>query len=241
MSMRFMTKLAGGVVLGSAALLLGAPATAFAGSEEPTKEPVNSNQEQAGKSDSNHEQKTFSARDKEGNGIICATNKQSNEQKVGDILKDNTIKNSVVTFNLQVDVSQQATNQIENNSIVVCIRDLDVEVDVETRLLYDLLALVEGAGTPVTQPAGDAPAVGGATDAPAVGGATDAAPAVGGATAGPAGAWVAPANGAVAAGDGALADADTGSLTTIGASMMGMGVLGGLGLLRRRSAGGTVA
>ncbi|GAA2218564.1 hypothetical protein ACFY2R_22070 [Micromonospora olivasterospora] len=46
MSKTFLTRLAGGVALGSAALLFGAPATAFAATYEPTKEPTSSTQKQ---------------------------------------------------------------------------------------------------------------------------------------------------------------------------------------------------
>ncbi|MEU4644270.1 hypothetical protein [Micromonospora sp. NPDC023814] len=222
MSMRFLTKLAGGVVLGSAALLLAAPATALAATDEGPKEPTTSNQGQA-KKKSDDKPKTFSLQDKKGNGVTCATNKQINEQNITQIIKDNTITNSIVTFNLSAAQSASNDNRTQPNNIVVCIRDLDVEVDVETDLLADLLGMVEAgigkAGSPVGQPAGSS-----------------------GAYAGPDGAWVLPRTAGVAAGDGgALSDTNTGALTAAGAGMMGVGVLGGIALLRRRSANGTVA
>ncbi|MFI7650229.1 hypothetical protein ACIBTZ_29720 [Micromonospora sp. NPDC049460] len=222
MSMRFLTKLAGGVVLGSAALLLAAPATALAATDEGPKEPTASNQGQA-KKKSDDKPKTFSLHDKKGNGVTCATNKQINEQNITQIIKDNTITNSIVTFNLSAAQSASNDNRTQPNNIVVCIRDLDVEVDVETDLLADLLGMVEAgigkAGSSVGQPAGAS-----------------------GAYAGPDGAWVLPKTAGVAAGDGgALSGTNTGALTAAGASMMGVGVLGGIALLRRRSANGTVA
>ncbi|QGN48970.1 hypothetical protein ACN26Y_23490 [Micromonospora sp. WMMD558] len=227
--MSFLTKLAGGVVLGSAALLLATPATALAAYDDGSKDRKTSDQGQKsdGKSDgksgrkSDDKPKTFDLKDKQGNGVICATTKQINEQNIDQIIKDNTITDSVVTFNLNA--AQAATNNNETGKvIVVCIRDLDVELDVEVDLLGDLLRMVEAA-SPVGQRA-----------------ATAAAP--GGAYAGPEGAWVLPRTAGVAAGDGgALSDTNTGALTAAGAGMMGVGVLGGIALLRRRSANGTAA
>ncbi|MER5336722.1 hypothetical protein [Micromonospora sp. NPDC002717] len=220
--MRFLTKLAGGVVLGSAALLIAAPATALAATDEGPKAPTTSNQGQA-KKKSDDKPKTFTLHDKKGNGVTCATNKQINEQNITQIIKDNTITNSIVTFNLSAAQSATNDNRTQPNNIVVCIRDLDVDVDVETDLLADLLGMVEAgigkAGSPVGQTAGNS-----------------------GAYAGPDGAWVLPRTAGVAAGDGgALSDTNTGALTATGAGMMGVGVLGGIALLRRRSANGTVA
>ncbi|PZF98998.1 hypothetical protein C1I99_12365 [Micromonospora deserti] len=209
------------MVLGSAALLLAAPATALAASDGELNEPIASNQGQKSKNKSDDKPKTFNLRDKVGNGVTCATNKQINEQNISQIIKDNTIKDSVVTFNLNAE--SNAANVIDTQSIVVCIRDLEVEVDVEIGLLGDLLRMAEagigGTGSPVGQPAGNTAAY-----------------------ADPDGAWVLPKTAGVAAGDGgALADTNTGALTAAGAGMMGVGVLGGIALLRRRSANGTVA
>ncbi|MEU4678440.1 hypothetical protein [Micromonospora sp. NPDC023737] len=223
MSTRFLTKLAGGVVLGSAALLLAAPATALAAGDEEAKEPKASNQGQESRKKSHEEPKTFDLKDKEGNGVTCATTEQINEQNIVNIIKDNTIKNSVVTFNLRA--QQAASNSIGPlpNTVVVCIRDIDVDVDVKTNLLSDLLAMVEANLDEAGSPVGSAPAAAGAY-------------------AGPDGAWILPKTAAVAAGDGgSLSDTNTGALTAIGASMMGVGALGGIALLRRRSANGTVA
>ncbi|MET8311254.1 hypothetical protein [Micromonospora sp. NPDC005173] len=223
--MKFLTKLAGGVVLGSAALLLAAPATALAATDGEPKEPAASKQGEESKKKSDDKPKTFNLRDKNGNGVTCATNKQINEQNISQIIKDNTITDSVVTFNVSMSAAQAATNDNKTqHTLVVCIRDIDVEVDVETDLLGDLLRMVEAglgeAGSPVGQPATTA----------------------GGAYAGPDGAWVLPKTAGVAAGDGgALSDTNTGVLTATGAGMMGVGVLGGIALLRRRSTNGTVA
>ncbi|MGS2616815.1 hypothetical protein ACVCAH_20155 [Micromonospora sp. LZ34] len=224
MSMRFLTKLAGGVVLGSAALLLAAPAAALAAPDGEPQGPTASKEGQTSQKKSDDKPKTFSLRDKNGKGVTCATTKQINEQNITNVIKDNTIEDSVVTFNLPA--SQVATNdnRTQPNTIVVCIRDLEVEVDVELDLLSDLLRMVEAsigeAGSPVGQPATTA----------------------GGAYAGPDGAWVLPKTAGVAAGDGgALSDTNTGALTAAGAGMVGVGVLGGIALLRRRSTNGTAA
>ncbi|MFF4877552.1 hypothetical protein [Micromonospora sp. NPDC000668] len=222
--MKFLTKLAGGVVLGSAALLLAAPATALAATDGEPKEPAASKQGEESKKKSDDKPKTFNLRDKNGNGVTCATNKQINEQNISQIIKDNTITDSIVTFHLEAAQAASNDNRTQPNTLVVCIRDIDVEVDVESDLLGDLLRMVEAGlgepGSPVGQPA-----------APA-----------GGAYAGPDGAWVLPRTAAVAAGDGgALSDTNTGVLTATGAGMMGVGVLGGIALLRRRSTNGTVA
>ncbi|MER7334054.1 MULTISPECIES: hypothetical protein [unclassified Micromonospora] len=218
-----MTKVAGGMVLGSAALLLAAPAAALAATDGEPKEPTASNQGQTSKKKSDDKPKTFNLHDKDGNGVICATNKQINEQNISQIIKDNTITNSVVTFNLSAAQSATNDNRVQPNNIVVCIRDLDVEVDVETDLLADLLRMVDAGSSAAASPAGQPARAGGAY-------------------AGPEGAWVLPQTAGVAAGDGgALADTNTGALTAAGAGMMGVGVLGGIALLRRRSANGTVA
>ncbi|MFI6820470.1 hypothetical protein ACIBJE_05875 [Micromonospora sp. NPDC050187] len=223
MSMRLSTKLAGGVLLGSAALLFAAPATALAATDGETNAPTASNEGQVSQKKSNDRPKTFNLRDKNGNGVICASTRQSNEQSISQIIRDNTITDSVVTFNLSAAQAASNENRTQPNNIVVCIRDIDVDVDVETDLLADLLRMVEAgvgeAGSPAAPSASTS-----------------------GVYAGPEGAWVLPSTAAVAAGDGgALADTNTGALTAGGAGMMGVGVLGGIALLRRRSANGTVA
>ncbi|NJP34626.1 hypothetical protein [Micromonospora thermarum] len=224
--MSFLTKLAGGVVLGSAALLLAAPATALAATDDGSKDRKTSDRGHESDRKSDDKPKTFDLKDKKGNGVICATTKQINEQNINQIIKDNTIEDSVVTFNLNAAQSATNDNRTQPNTIVVCIRDLDVAVDVEADLLGDLLRMVEAA-SPAGQRAGT---TAGTTAAP------------GGAYAGPEGAFVLPKTAGVAAGDGgAFSDTDTGALTAAGAGLMGVGVLGGIALLRRRSANGTAA
>ncbi|MGN9808507.1 hypothetical protein ACTMSW_04015 [Micromonospora sp. BQ11] len=225
--MRFLTKLAGGMVLGSAALLLAAPATALAAPDDgANKQSKVSTQGQKSKK-SDDKPKTFDLKDRDGNGVTCASTTQINEQNISNIVRDNTIEDSVVTFNLSAAQSASNTRTQQPNTVVVCIRDLEVGVDVETDLLGDLLRMVQAslgrAGSPVGQPAGNAAAPGTAY-------------------AGPDGAWILPSTAGVAAGDGgAFSDTDTGVLTATGAGMIGVGVLGGIALLRRRSADGTVA
>ncbi|TDB79424.1 hypothetical protein [Micromonospora sp. KC721] len=253
MSKSFLSKLAGGVALGSAALLLGAPAAALAATDGPDKEPNNQQREwkrdsndttdrnkdqnnntdkgdkndknnNADKNDKNDKPKTFKLKDKDGNGVICATNDQNAESGVAQTISNNTLTGGVNTF---VQIGASAAVNANAQALVVCIRDLDVDVDVEVDLLSDILETVEasrasGAGTPLGQPVANIPALGGAY-------------------AGPNGAWVLPANGGVAAGEGPFADSNTGSLVAAGAGLMGVAALGGFGLLRRRSADGTVA
>lgn len=223
--MRFLTKLAGGVALGSAVLLLGAPATAFAATDDgATKEPRSSHEEKSKKkSDGGHD--TYNLRDKEGKELVCAANKQTNELNVSNIIKGNTITDSVIVITQNVASSQ--TNESGPRTIV-CIRDLELDAKVEADLLGDLFKMVERSGIGrVASPAGQR--AGKATE-PTV------------AYAGPEGAWVFPATGSVAAGDGgAFTDTNTGALVTTGAGMMGVAALVGIALLRRRSANGTVA
>ncbi|MEH0829246.1 MULTISPECIES: hypothetical protein [unclassified Micromonospora] len=230
--MSFLTKIAGGVALGSAALLLSAPAAALAAPDETPKEPKATSEGQKTKSQGQTSKKkkpddkpqTFSLRDKEGNGVTCATSRQVNKLNVSNIISDNTITDSVVVFN---QAAAGATSNTGGQLLIVCIRDLDVEADVETDLLGDLLKMVEtgigGVGAPAGQRAGSLPATGGAY-------------------AGPEGAWALPRTGGVAAGDGgALSGTNTGALTATGAGMLGVAALGGIALLRRRSANGTPA
>ncbi|MCM0674380.1 hypothetical protein NCC78_06710 [Micromonospora phytophila] len=109
MSKKFLTKLAGGVVLGSAALLLSAPAAALAASDGEY-------------GDSNG---------KDRNGFVCATNEQINELIVANIISDNDIEDSEVDFEQSVEVDQTNDSRTQPNNIIVCIRDIDVDVDVE--------------------------------------------------------------------------------------------------------------
>ncbi|MER7334008.1 MULTISPECIES: hypothetical protein [unclassified Micromonospora] len=109
MSKRFLTRLAGGVALGSAALLLGTPAAALAAPFGYPTEP--------GASDRSE--------------VVCATNEQSNRALIAQIISDNTIRDSDVTFDQSATVEQTNDNRTQPNNVVVCIGDLDVDVDVE--------------------------------------------------------------------------------------------------------------
>ncbi|MGW3893527.1 hypothetical protein ACWD69_33265 [Micromonospora chokoriensis] len=109
MSKKFLTKLAGGVVLGSAALLLSAPAAAFAASDGEYEE----------------------SRAKDRNGFVCATNEQLNELIAANIISENDIEDSEVTFEQSVTVDATNENSTGPNNLIVCIRDIDVDVDVE--------------------------------------------------------------------------------------------------------------
>jgi hypothetical protein len=218
--MRLLTRFGGGMVLGSAALLLAAPAAALAANDGGSHGPTASTQGQVSKKESNDTPKTFDTKDKSGNGVTCATNEQVNEQNIAQVIKNNIIVNSVVTFNMAASASAENRNRIQPNNIIVCIRDIDVDVDVRDSLLTDLLRMAEASTSAAASSAGASAS----------------------AQAGPNGAWVLPSTAAVAAGDGgAFSDTNTGALTTAGAGMIGVGALGGIALLRRRSANGTVA
>ncbi|MEH0936693.1 hypothetical protein [Micromonospora psammae] len=107
MSKRFLAKLAGGVALGSAALLLSAPTAALAASDDDYKYRV-------------------SDRD----GVVCGNNDQFNKVIVANIISGNDIEDSDVEFN------QRAEADADNDSRqarVICFRDVDVEVDVDRR------------------------------------------------------------------------------------------------------------
>ncbi|MGS2616814.1 hypothetical protein ACVCAH_20150 [Micromonospora sp. LZ34] len=108
MSKRFLTRLAGGVGLASAALLLGTPAAALASYGE----------------DSRYEPS-------DRNGVVCATNEQLNKLIVANIISDNDIEDSDVTFEQNISVDQTNENTTQPNNVVVCIGDVDVDVDVE--------------------------------------------------------------------------------------------------------------
>ena len=107
MSKKFLTKLAGGVVLGSAALLFSAPAAALASYDGGYGE------------------------DRDRNGFVCATNEQLNELIAANIISDNDIEDSEVSFEQSVTVDATNDNRTQPNNVIVCIRDIDVDVDVE--------------------------------------------------------------------------------------------------------------
>ncbi|MEU4645480.1 hypothetical protein [Micromonospora sp. NPDC023814] len=109
MSKRFLIRLAGGVALGSAALLLGAPAAALAAPYGHTTEP--------------------GAWDR--TEVVCATNEQSNDVIVAQIISDNTIRDSDVSVEQSAAVETTNDNRTQPNNVVVCIGDIDVDVDVE--------------------------------------------------------------------------------------------------------------
>ncbi|WP_285787098.1 hypothetical protein [Micromonospora sp. NBRC 101691] len=216
--MRLFTKLGGGVVLGSAALLLAAPAAALAANDGGPREAGAPAQGPVSTKKSDDTPRTFNTQDKSGNGVTCASNQQVNEQNIAQVIKNNIIVNSMVSFNLGA--AQAASNDIgpQNNNVVVCIRDIDVDVNLRHNLLTDFLRMAEVGASAAASPGGSVAQVG------------------------PNGAWVLPSTAAVAAGGGgALADTNTGALAAGGAGMVGVGVLSGIALLRRRSVNGTVA
>ncbi|MFG3699400.1 hypothetical protein ACGF5C_15970 [Micromonospora sp. NPDC047620] len=108
MSKRFLIRLAGGVALGSAALLLGAPAAALAAPYGHTEPGAWDRTE-----------------------VVCATNEQSNEVTVAQIISDNTIRDSDVSVEQSAAVETTNDNRTQPNNVVVCIGNIDVDVDVE--------------------------------------------------------------------------------------------------------------
>ncbi|MEV4656649.1 hypothetical protein [Micromonospora sp. NPDC049301] len=107
MSKRFLTKLAGAVGLGSAALLLSAPAAALAAP--------------------NGQATDYEA--SERNSISCANSEQTNELTVVNVIRDNTIEESDVTFEQATSVEATNDNQTQPNHVIVCINSVNVEVE----------------------------------------------------------------------------------------------------------------
>ncbi|MEH0829244.1 MULTISPECIES: hypothetical protein [unclassified Micromonospora] len=108
MSKKFLTRLAGGVALGSAALLLGTPAAAFASD---------------GYGDS---------KDRDRGSVFCGNNKQSNEVFVGNFVVGNDIEDSDVDIDQDADVDATNENQQGGGPRTnVCIGDVDLELELE--------------------------------------------------------------------------------------------------------------
>lgn len=116
-SKRFLARLAGGVALGSAALLLGTPVAAFASD---------------GYDDYDKYDKYEYSKSDERNGVVCGNIDQFNEQFVGNFVVGNDIEDS------DVDIDQDAAAVGTNAAAVIgviCVRDVEVDVDVEADLL----------------------------------------------------------------------------------------------------------
>lgn len=257
MSKRFLTKVAGGVALGSAALLLGAPAIAYAEpateaevtdaaatqaeTADTTKAPAEAEgKHKAGKGKKGHDPKQggkklseedfkYRVKDKHGKVFQCAVAKVSAGAKsvVGDINVSKTKDSIVAIFPIVPSIAKSANN----SGVVVCIRDLDKkEIEFE---LDDLVPLFEDANASVE----DTDAVDLETLRALVNGLF-----IGkdGILLG--GSGVTTPAGGVAAGDGgALSTTNSGALAAAGAGLLGAAALGGLGLRRRRAAHGTLA
>ncbi|MGN9775964.1 hypothetical protein ACTMS0_09330 [Micromonospora sp. H33] len=108
MSKRFLTKLAGGVALGTAALLLGTPVAALASDGH----------------DSKH-------RSSDRDGFVCGTAEQINKVLVAQIVSDNEIEDSDVRVDQRSDVTATNDNRTQPNNVIVCIRDVDLELELE--------------------------------------------------------------------------------------------------------------
>ncbi|NJP31828.1 hypothetical protein [Micromonospora thermarum] len=104
MSKRFATRLAGAVALGSAALLLGTPAAAFA---------------DHGKGS-----------DRDG-GVTCGTVEQSNRAFVANIISDNEVEDSDVAVEQNVSIDQRNENRTQPNTVIVCINDVELELELD--------------------------------------------------------------------------------------------------------------
>ncbi|MGK5440705.1 hypothetical protein ACSNN7_02575 [Micromonospora sp. URMC 105] len=106
MSKKFLARLAGGVALGSAALLLGTPAAAFASDEY-------------GYDDS---------KDRDRGGVVCGNLVQDNEVFVGNFIVGNDVEDS------EVEVEQEATADVTNAGAVqdvFCVGDVELDLEIE--------------------------------------------------------------------------------------------------------------
>lgn len=108
MSKRFLTRLAAGVGLGSAALLLGTPTAALAASY----------------GEDSHERS-------DRGGLVCATNEQINELIAANIISDNHIEDSEVTFEQAASVEATNENRTQPNTVIVCISDVELDLERE--------------------------------------------------------------------------------------------------------------
>ncbi|MEV6374720.1 hypothetical protein [Micromonospora musae] len=112
MSKRFLTKLAVGVALGGGALLLGTPAAAHAAPYEQASERP-------------YEQAS------DRTEVACANSEQTNKVSINQIISDNKIEDSNVSYEQSASVETTNDNQTQPNNTVVCIGNIDVDVDVE--------------------------------------------------------------------------------------------------------------
>lgn len=251
MSKRFLTKVAGGVALGSAALLLGAPAAAFAepaeadaaskpdAVEEQTADKGKKKGEDK-KGDKGHGKKLskedFKHRvtDKHGKVFQCAVAKQKADATAKSIIGDVKVSKSKDTVIAIIPFVPASADSINNSGLVVCVRDIDLEQEFELEideLELDELDSVSGKASEsdVTFELGSLEEIARGLyvgkEGILLGGLGGDLPA-----------------GGIAAGDGgALAGGNQGALAAAGAGMLGAAALGGLALRRRRSANGTLA
>ena len=284
MSKRFLTKVAGGVALGSAALLLGAPATALAypAPEAESEDTVQVYSHKRGdkkgdkkrdhKRDHKREQNTFYVKDRGGEIYTCQLVEQDSEAKVRNVIGDVDLSGSSNTTVTVIPITPAIAPNVNLTGLVICFRDIDVDltadVDVDLGLLDGLPPINGGI---LAQPF-QANGTGGlgissllslgwleelfrsglsvTADGVIIGGGGGVLPPGNGNGNGnglPPGngngnglANILPAGG-VAAGDGGALSSNAGTLAAAGAGLMGVAALGGMGLLRRRSANGTVA
>ena len=154
MSKRFLTKVAGGVALGSAALLLGAPATALAdpAPEAESEDTVQVYSHKRGdkkgdkkrdhKRDHKREQNTFYVKDRGGEIYTCQLVEQDSEAKVRNVIGDVDLSGSSNTTVTVIPFTPAIAPNVNLTGLVICFRDIDVDltadVDVDLGLLDGL-------------------------------------------------------------------------------------------------------
>ena len=246
MSKRFLTKVAGGVALGSAALLLGAPAAAFAEPAEADAAKPDTVEEQTlgkgAKGDKEHGKKgekehgkklskedfKHRVKDKHGKVFACAVAKQKADADAKSIIGDVKVSKSKETIIAIIPIVPARAASVNNSGLVICVpehdlvRPLELELDGLDPVVSDVDESDASFELSSIEDLARGLYVG--KDGVLLGGLGSDLPA-----------------GAVAAGDGgALAGGHQGALAAAGAGMLGVAALGGLAL-RRRSANGTVA
>ncbi|RKN33951.1 hypothetical protein D7044_09630 [Micromonospora musae] len=92
------------MALGGGALLLGTPAAAHAAPYEQASDRTE---------------------------VACANTVQTNKVSINQIISDNKIEDSDVSYEQSASVETTNDNQTQPNNTVVCIGNIDVDVDVE--------------------------------------------------------------------------------------------------------------
>lgn len=256
MSKRILTKVAGGVALGGAALLLSAPATALADTPAEVDAETTKHQKSDKRDHKKHKRGErghdrdaikFHVKDRHGEVYQCGILQQESEADATSIIGDVDLSGSSNAIVAVIPITPALSGNLADVGLVVCIRDIDVEVDITDLDFESILPLGNG----VTPAAASLNGTGfgsplGWLDTLFSGGVhvTEDGIIVGGSGAGNGngnGNGVTPLGGVAAGDGGALSATNAGTMAAAGAGVLGAAALGGLGLLRRRSADDTVA